>query len=77
MAIFTPAELAEEITAWKAALRACAAGKSYAIGTGATNRSLTRQDLPEIRKQLEWLEQLQNQAAGRSGPLFVQARPTR
>lgn len=52
MSIYTAEELQAEIERWKKALSSCATGKSYTID----GRSLTRQDLPEIRKQLAWFE---------------------
>lgn len=76
MAIFTAAELAAEKTAWKAALLACSKGQSYDMG----DRSLTRADLPEIRKTLEWLDEQESAAAsdsGVSGPVSVSGIPAR
>lgn len=71
MAIFTSAELSEQKTAWKAALLAVSTSQSYTIG----KRTLTRADLPEIRKMLEWLDKLESEAsAAGSGPLFVEGR---
>lgn len=75
MAIFTLAEIDEQITAYKAAMLAIAGGRSYSIA----GRSLERVDLPEIRNQLEWLNsektKLENSAG--SGPRFIPARPAR
>lgn len=78
MAIFTAAELTAQMTAWKAALLACAQGQSYNMG----GRMLTRADLPEIRSTLEWLDKLQADAAavsagGAVGPKFVEGRVAR
>ena len=50
--IWTRDELLGLIGEWKAAYRAAATGKSYSIG----GRSLTRQDLSDIRAQLSYLE---------------------
>ena len=52
MSIWTREELQDLIAAWKAAYKAAATGQSYTI----QGRSLTRYDLPEIRKQLAYLE---------------------
>ena len=68
--IWSRAELLDLIAQWKAAYRAAATGKSYSIGS----RTLTRYDLPEIRKQLEWLEEELAALDGKRGPFFVRAR---
>jgi hypothetical protein len=73
LAIFTPSEIAEQKAAWKAALMAVSTGQSYEVG----GRSLTRADLPEIRKTLEWLDQQESVAAGNAGPQFVSGRVAR
>lgn len=52
MSIWTREELHDLLAAWKAAYKAAATGKSYTI----QGRTLTRYDLPEIRKQLAYLE---------------------
>lgn len=52
MSIWSRPELLQLIAAWKKAYLAASTGKSYTIG----NRTLTRYDLPEIRKQLDFLE---------------------
>ncbi len=49
--IWTRDELLSLIATWKAAYQAAATGKSYTIG----GRSLTRQDLSEIRAQIKFL----------------------
>ncbi len=49
--IWTRQELLEEIDLYKRALKACASGSSYTIGS----RSLTRQNLQEIRAHLDYL----------------------
>lgn len=67
--IWTRPELLEMIAKWKAAYKAAATGKSYAIGS----RTLTRYDLSEIRKQLEWLESELASLDGRRGPFFARA----
>lgn len=62
MAIFTDAELTEQITAWKAALLAVSSGQEYSMG----DRRLRYSDLPEIRKTLEFLAAEQKSAVGTS-----------
>ena len=52
MAIFTLAEIEEQIAAYKAALLAVSLNQSYVIG----EKRLFRADLPEIRSTLEWLD---------------------
>ena len=52
MSIWTREELHDLIAAWKAAYKAASTGKSYTI----QGRTLTRSDLPDIRKQLAYLE---------------------
>ncbi|MBA2881825.1 hypothetical protein HNR65_002156 [Desulfosalsimonas propionicica] len=51
MSCFTIAELDEQITAYKAALKAVSINQEYTVG----GRRFSRADLPEIRKTLEWL----------------------
>lgn len=70
MSIWIREELLSLLADWKAAYRAASTGKSYTIGTC----SLTRYDLPEIRRQLAYLEgELAALERGR-GPIIVQAR---
>ena len=52
MSVFTAEELSIQIEAYKKALLALSVAKSYSTPTGHT---LTREDLPEIRKTLDWL----------------------
>lgn len=73
MAAFTREELLELLAEWKKALMLAATGKSYTIGSGATSRTLTRYDLPEIRKTISWLEGELAAIAGRRGPFFVRS----
>jgi hypothetical protein len=68
--IWTREELLEQVALYKRALKQCASGSSYTIGT----RSLTRQDLPEIRAHLSWLANELAAISGRRGPLLVQGR---
>lgn len=68
--IWTRKELDEQIVLYKEALKKCASGASYTIGS----RSLTRQDLPGIRDHLAYLAgELAALERGR-GPVIVQAR---
>lgn len=67
--IWTREELLEQIALYKAAIKACASGSSYTIGT----RSLTRQNLAELRKHLDWLAGELAALEGRKGPVIVQA----
>jgi hypothetical protein len=60
MAIFTAAELSEQIAAWKAALLALAASQEYTIA----GRRLRRADLPEVRATLAFLEGQRSDLAG-------------
>jgi hypothetical protein len=64
MAIFTLTEIDEQITAYKAALKAVSINKEYTF----EGNSYTRADLHQIRKTLEWLDQertkLQQQNSG-------------
>lgn len=68
--IWTKEEIDEQIKIYKDALKKCASGASYTIGS----RSLTRQDLPDIREHLSYLEkELANLTRGR-GPRIVAMR---
>jgi hypothetical protein len=78
MAIFTPAELDQQITAWKAAFFAVSRGQEYTID----GRRLRRADIADIRAQLAWLDQLKSEAAAidsgkSSGLQTVAFRPVR
>lgn len=68
--IWTRVELDEQIALYKDALKKCASGASYSIGS----RSLTRQDLPRIREHLAYLADELAALQGRRGPVMVQAR---
>ena len=65
--LYTIDEIDEEIASWKAALKACATGKSYTID-GST---LTRQDIGAIRDHLAWLMRMRQSIAGSSSAAFV------
>lgn len=70
ISIWTRAELDEQIALYKRALKACASGASYTIGS----RQLTRQDLADIREHLTYLAgELAALNSGR-GPLLVEGR---
>ena len=68
--IWTREELLEDIALYKRAIRACASGSSYTIGT----RSLTRQDLAELRRHLDYLTFELAALEGRRGPVLVEGR---
>ena len=69
MAIFTSAEIDEQIASWKAALLAVAAGQEYMI----QGRRLTRVDATDIRDMLAWLNAeksaIEAEADGKTGGL--------
>lgn len=75
--LFTSAELDSQVTAWKAALTACAGGQSYRISSGGADRMLTRSDLPEIRRTLEWLQGERVKLSVGSGLQRLPGRPAR
>jgi hypothetical protein len=77
MGIFTSAELDTQISAYKAALLACASGQSYRLSNGIVDRSFTQNDLPEIRNTLNWLAQEKAALSGISVPYIVSGRPSR
>ena len=71
--IWTRQELLDEIDLYKRALKACASGSSYTIGS----RSLTRQNLQELRDHLDYLSAELAALEGRRGPVLVQGRISR
>jgi hypothetical protein len=75
MAIFSAAEIEEQITAYKAALLALASNQSYTI----LGRTFTRASLPEIRATLEWLnkEKTIMDAGVSAGMQTLPGRPAR
>lgn len=77
MGIFTAAELDEQITAYKEALKAVASGQSVRMNTGGSDRMLTMADLPEIRNTLTWLASEKSSLQGKSVPVIVSGRPAR
>lgn len=71
MPAFTRQELLDLQSEWKKALMLAATGKSYTLSDGGAMRTLTRYDLPEIRKTIDWLNaELAALESGR-GPVFV------
>jgi len=71
--IWTLPELDEQLAAWKAALLALSTSQSYEIG----GRKLTRADLPEVRRTLDYLAK--ERALAERLPLLVSntGRPCR
>ena len=70
MAIFTSAELSEQISAWKQALLALATSQEYWLG----NRKLRRSDLPEVRATLKFLEEERQNLSGTTRRVYT--KPT-
>ncbi len=75
--LFTAAELDQDIAAFKAALRALASAKSVTVTTGGGSRSFTREDLPEIRRTLDYLQQQRASLQLPSGPQALVGRVSR
>lgn len=75
--LFTPAELDEQISAYKQALIALASAQNYSITTGSSTRQLTRADLANVRQTLEWLQGQRVQIATGGGPQILTGRPRR
>ena len=71
--IFTTEEIAEQMKAYKAALTALSLGQSYRIG----ERWLTRADLPEVRRTLEWLGAQEQALKGGNRMRVTVGRPLR
>lgn len=69
MALWTRDDLLLALTEWKAAYRAASHGKSYAIA----GRTLTRQDIGDIRDQLDYLQRQLDSLTRGAGPLRVRA----
>ena len=55
MAIFTLTEIDEQLSAYKAGLLKLATAQSTEIDVAGFHRKVTRADLPELRKTIEWL----------------------
>jgi len=74
MSIWTHEELLDLIARWKAAYKAASSGQSYSIN----GRSLTRQNLSEIRSQLDFLQRELDALTGNGASLkFIKARTVR
>ena len=69
--VFTDEELDELIVAGKKAYKAVLGGKNYSVNSGGSLRTLTRQDLPELREELYLLGQ---EKASRKGEPFDNVR---
>lgn len=72
-ALYTEAELLEEIAAYKKAAKAIASGQSYELA----GRRVTKADLEQVQKHLEWLQQQMAQLYIGTGPQFIIGRPRR
>ena len=70
---WTREELLSLRSLWKAAYQAASTGKSYTID----GRTLTRQDLDDIRDQFDYIEKELDKLDGRGGIAVVPARPRR
>lgn len=75
--LFTEAEIAAQIAAYKAALTALASAREYTIDSGGIRRTVSRADLPEIRATLEWLQTQRVGNAIGGGPQFIRGRVSR
>jgi len=75
--LFTSAELDTQIAAFKQAMLDVAGGKRVRLNTGGTDREVTSEDLPELRKQLEWLQAERVRLSVGHGPQFLPGRPRR
>jgi len=69
MSVWTEAELLEQIASTKDTIKAVTGMKSVTRG----DNTFTYQDLPELRKQLKWLERELQALQGAGGPRTVAA----
>ncbi len=69
MPLWTREELLVALAEWKAAYRAASHGKSYSIA----GRTLTRQDIGDIRDQLDYLQRQLDSLTRGAGPVRVRA----
>lgn len=78
MGIWTETELNTQIAAYKQAMLSLATAKEVEIDTGTVRRKYRREDLPQIRTQLQYLqsELMALQSAG-GLPVAVLGRPGR
>jgi hypothetical protein len=77
MAIFTLTEIDEQMTYYKAALKAVSMGQSFRQSTGISDKTWTGADLPEIRRTLSWLEEERKKILTQNRPTSVIGRPVR
>jgi hypothetical protein len=75
--LFTSQELDTQIAAFKTAMLDIAGGKRIRFNTGGVDREVTSEDLPELRKQLVWLQTERVNLSIGSGPQFLPGRPRR
>ena len=54
MAGITLAQAEDKLTTWMAALDKIAAGQSYSISSGGSSRTLTRANLDEVQRQIDY-----------------------
>ena len=54
MAGITLAQAEAKLTTWMAALDKIAAGQSYSISSGGSSRTLTRANLDEVQRQIDY-----------------------
>lgn len=73
MSIWTLDELEEQIAEYKAALKACSKSQSYTVG----QRTLSRADLPEIRRTLRMLEHEKRRIESGPTPRTLKGKPRR
>ena len=76
-ALFTAAELDQQISAYKKALIALAGAQSVVVNFGSGQRIVTHADLPEIRNTLEWLQAERVKATTGAGPQIFAGRVRR
>lgn len=75
--LFTAAELDAQIAAYKGALTGLASAQSYTLEAGGIRQQLTRADLPEIRRTLEWLQGQRQAVEVGGGPQALAGRVRR
>ncbi len=54
MAGITLAQAEAKLTTWMAAMDKIAVGQSYSISTGGSSRTLTRANLDEVQRQIDY-----------------------
>lgn len=75
--LFTSAELDSQIAAYKQALLDLASGKSVRLAGGGNDRLWTSEDVAELRKTLEWLQNERTKLTLGGAPQILPARPRR